>query len=228
MLIGLLSLADDPRALLVFAAALATAFVVGIGFHEFCHALVADRLGDPTPRAMGRLTLNPVRHLDPAGTMLLLFAGFGWGKPVPVNPYRLRNGGRTGMAVVAAAGPLSNLLVAALAGLPIRLGLVPLVAWLPEPGWTAADYLGLFLFFVIFINLILALFNFIPVAPLDGFKVALGLLPVDMARSFQRLEPYGIGILMILIALPFLTGGSVDVLGEIMDPARRELFRLLT
>lgn len=228
MLFGLRYLADDLQTFLILFAALVVAFIVGIGFHEFSHALTAKLQGDDTPERMGRLTLNPIRHLDAAGTVLLLLVGFGWGKPVSVNPYNFRSGPRTGSAVVAAAGPISNLVMAALAALPIRLGLVPLVGSTPASWWTASDYVGLFLFFVIFINIVLALFNLIPVAPLDGFKVALGVLPLDLARSLQRLEPYGMGILMILIALPWLTNGSVDVIGGVLGPAREEIFQLLT
>lgn len=228
MLFALRFLADDLQTFLLFFAALAVAFVVGIAFHEFSHALTARHLGDDTAERLGRLTLNPLRHLDPAGTALLLLVGFGWGKPVPVNAYRLRNGPRTGMAVVAAAGPVSNFVMAALAALPVRLGLVPLVGLAPQPWWTAGEYVGLFLFFLIFINVVLGLFNLIPLAPLDGFKVALGLLPADLARSFQRLEPYGMGILMLLIGVSWLTRGAVDPLGAVISPAQDEIFRFLT
>ncbi len=104
---------SDPRSLAIYAAAIIIAFVVGIGFHEFSHVLVAYLLGDTTGRDMGRLTLNPLRHLDPFGSMMLLLVGFGWGKPAPVNPYALKTGPRTGWSlVIALAGPVSNFLVA--------------------------------------------------------------------------------------------------------------------
>ena len=102
-----------------------TALLLGFTFHEFSHALAATRLGDPTPRYRGRLTLNPLAHLDPAGTVLLFLVGFGWGKPVPVNPNLMRGDPKTNMALTAAAGPISNLVVAGLAGLAIKLDFVP-------------------------------------------------------------------------------------------------------
>ncbi|MGH2524096.1 MAG: site-2 protease family protein, partial [Anaerolineales bacterium] len=97
--------------------------IIAFTFHELAHAVTADQLGDDTPRLMGRLTLNPLAHLDPLGSLLLVVAGFGWAKPVPVNPYRLRPGPQMGMAIVAAAGPFANLLMAILAAIPFRFGL---------------------------------------------------------------------------------------------------------
>src|SRR2546426_1165429 len=117
----------DPFAAIVFFSATITALILGIAFHEFSHAFVADSLGDGLPRRMGRVTLNPLAHLEPMGTILMLLVGFGWGKPVPVNPAMTRNP-KASLTMTAAAGPLSNLLVAALAGLPLKLGLFP---WLP-------------------------------------------------------------------------------------------------
>src|SRR5581483_4545596 len=108
---------------LTFAAAGIVALVCGITVHEFSHAITAYRLGDDTACRLGRCSLNPIRHLDPAGAFLLLIAGFGWGKPTPVNPYRLRNGPEAGRAMVAAAGPISNVLLAAVASIPMHLGL---------------------------------------------------------------------------------------------------------
>ena len=194
---------------LAFAGAVVLSLVLGIAFHEFSHAVSASALGDQTARNLGRVSLNPLVHLDPFGTLLLFLMGFGWGKPTPVNPYKLRNGPRTGMAVVALAGPISNLLIASLLALPIRLGWVP---W-HDPfvvsgitGWTGTDYVGLFLSAGVFINCILAVFNLLPVAPLDGFKIWLGLLPSDLARPLARLEQYGI---LILLGLFFLGFGRI-------------------
>jgi len=195
---------------LSFFGAAIFALLLGIAFHEFSHALTATALGDQTARRLGRLSLNPMAHLDPAGTLLLLLAGFGWGKPVPVNPYALRNGPRTGMAVVAAAGPLSNLVIAALMAAPIRLGWTPWhnpFAFISSTaGWDLADYAGLFLSAAVLLNVILAVFNLIPLAPLDGFKVAVGLLPIDLARPVAQLERYGIVILMGLFFLGPVVG----------------------
>ena len=196
---------------LAFAGAVTTALLLGIAFHEFCHAFTASQLGDQTARNLGRVTLNPLAHLDPFGTLLLFFAGFGWGKPVPVNAYALRNGPRTGMAVVAAAGPVSNLGVAAIMALPIRLGWAPwhnpfVINAFAVESWTATDYAGLFLSASVFINCTLAVFNLLPLAPLDGFRVWVGVLPIELARPIARMERYGILVLMGLFFLGPLIG----------------------
>ena len=206
---------------LAFAGAVTLALLVGIAFHEFCHALSASALGDQTARRLGRLSLNPLVHLDPFGTFLLLLAGFGWGKPVPVNAYALRNGPRTGMAMVAAAGPLSNLAVAALMAAPIRLGWTPwhnpFVSSFATDGWTTSDYVGLFLSAGVLLNSILAVFNFLPLAPLDGFRVWVGVLPIAIARPISRLEPYGMFILLILFFLGPAVG--INFFGSVVRPA---------
>ena len=203
-----------------FAGAVTTALVLGIAFHEFCHALSASALGDQTAARQGRLSLNPLVHLDPLGTLLLLFIGFGWGKPTPVNPYNMRVEPRTGMAVTAAAGPISNLFIAAAMGLPIRLG------WFPwhnpfgvasTTGWSGDDYAGLFLSAGVLLNSILCVFNLLPFAPLDGFKVALGVLPEDLARPLLRYERYGIFALMGLFFLGPLVG--IDIFDWVIRPA---------
>ena len=223
----------NALAALVFFGALATALIAGISFHEFSHAYVADRLGDGLPRARGRVTLNPLAHLDPAGTVLLLIVGFGWGKPVPVNPGATRNP-KASLATVAAAGPLSNFLVAAVAGLPLKLGLVP---WLPPfnvgainrflaGGFDANEYLGLYLSAIVLVSIILGVFNLIPIAPLDGFRVAVGVLPRDLSQTFAQMERWGPAILIALIALPFLTGGRFGILFQTMSPIINALARL--
>jgi Zn-dependent protease len=214
---------------ITFFGAVVAALLCGIAFHEFSHAFTADRLGDHTARLMGRVSLNPARHLDPTGTVFMLIAGFGWGKPVPVNPRLLRNGPQTGRAMVAAAGPLSNLLLAVLASLPMHLGLVdwhsPFLVPRSVSDWSLAEYVGLFLSAVIIFNLILAVFNFLPVAPLDGFAVAVGLLPRDLSLTVARWEQYGPGILMLLLVLPYVTGYSV--LSDIMSPVLNVLVRII-
>ena len=215
-------LLNDPLAFLrVFPVLLVTmgsALLLGITVHEFSHALASSRLGDATAKALGRLSLNPVRHLDPTGTLLLVLVGFGWGKPVPVNTLRLRNG-RQGMALVSAAGPLSHLVAATVFALPIKAGIV---AWHSPFSFTAtlsggpsgfvSDLIG----FIIFYNIVLAVFNLIPLFPLDGSKVVWGLLPRDMAHSFGRLEPYGPGILIGIIAIDFVT--DIGILRGILVP----------
>jgi Zn-dependent protease len=205
-----------------FFGAVIVALLCGIAFHEFSHAFTADRLGDHTARLMGRVSLNPMRHLDPAGTLFMLIGGFGWGKPVPVNPRLLRNGPQTGRAMVAAAGPLSNILLAVLAALPMRFGLIdwrtPFLVPRSVSDWGPGEYLGLFLSAVIIFNIVLAVFNFLPLAPLDGFSVAVGVLPKDLSLTVARLEPYGPGILMLLVVMPFVTQGHISLLHEIMSP----------
>jgi Zn-dependent protease len=216
---------------LVFFGSVVGALLVGITFHEFCHCLAAFSLGDPTARNMGRMSLNPKVHLDPVGTLLLFVAGFGWGKPAPVNPYRLRTGPKSGMALVAAAGPLSNLVIAAAAGLPIHAGIVPWRTPFVVPhsvaAWDGADYLGLFLSSVVIFNCVLAVFNLIPVAPLDGFRVAVGILPRDLSEAVAGLEQYGIAILMLLLVLPMLTNGAVGIF-PVISPAIDRLAGVFT
>jgi Zn-dependent protease len=221
---------EDFFAGLIFLGAIATALLVGITFHEFSHAFVADRLGDKLPRRMGRVTLNPMAHLDRLGTILMIFIGFGWGKPVPINPNNTANP-RAALWMTALAGPGSNFLVAAVAGLPIRLGLVPWISpfngiafsFLSIRGFTADEYLGLYISSVTLFSIILGVFNLFPIAPLDGFKVVLGLLPPEPARSFAQLERWGPLILLSsLFLLPVLTGGQYGIF-SIMQPIIRTL-----
>jgi Zn-dependent protease len=224
---------DDFFAALIFLGAIATALLVGICFHEFSHAFVADRLGDRLPRRMGRLTLNPLRHLDRTGTLLMVLVGFGWGKPVPVNPNNTKNPKAT-LAITAAAGPLSNFVVAALAGLAIRLETVPYISpfnedaflFLSRGGWTLEEYAGLYLSTITLFSILLGVFNLLPIAPLDGFKVAVGLLPRDLSQSFAQLERYGMLILLGgLFLLPLLTAGQVSLF-LIMEPVMNALISL--
>ncbi len=219
----------SPIAFFTFVGAVIVALLAGISFHELSHALVADSLGDSTPRRAGRVSLNPLAHLDPAGTVLLFLAGFGWGKPVPVNPYALRNGPLVGHAIVAAAGPAANIAIAALAALPIKLGLVPWRTPFVDPRfftWDADAYVGLFLSSIVIFGIILAIFNLIPLAPLDGFRVVAGILPRGLAEPFLRLEQYGMIVLIILLLAPFIFGGP-NLLFTIMEPAVNTLVRVL-
>jgi len=221
----------SAQAFFVFVGAVVSALLLGFTFHEFSHAFAATRLGDPTPRYRGRLSLNPLAHLDPAGTALLFLAGFGWGKPVPVNPSLMRGDPKTNMAITAAAGPLSNLAVAGLAGLAIKADLVP---WHSPfnlqtlAHWSADDYIGLYLSSIVIFGIILAVFNLIPLFPLDGFSVAVGILPRDLSRAFEELRAWGPGILFLLLAMPFVFGGRFGLLFQIMAPAVNGLTRLLT
>jgi Zn-dependent protease len=211
----------------VLLVALVIALLVGLVFHELSHALVADALGDDTPRLNGRISLNPLHHLDPFGTLLLFIAGFGWAKPVPVNAYRLRNGPTVGMATVAAAGPVMNFIMAALFAIPIRIGLVDAQFPFSFSDFTTSNYLALICIYVVLINVVLGVFNLIPLAPLDGSRVAQALLPGELGRFFRYLEPYGMGILFLLITVSWLTGGRIDILGAIMNPIRQAIIDFL-
>lgn len=208
----------DPATLITRIITLIIAFTV----HEFAHAWTATRFGDNTPRLNGRLTLNPLVHLDPLGSLMLLLAGFGWAKPVPVNPYILGRRSSSALMWVSLAGPLSNLLLAALAAIPFRLGWIPYLwgstnPWLPSPGQ--------FLVGFILINLILCLFNLIPIAPLDGDKILEYFAPPSIARILETVRPMGPLLLMIVVfVLPSI---GIDVLGFILYPALQNLLLLL-
>lgn len=225
---------NDPLAALIFFGALVTALVVGISFHEFSHAYVADSMGDSLPRSRGRVTLNPLSHLDPVGSLFLFLVGFGWGKPVPVNP-NVSNNPKAMMAIVAGAGPVSNFLVAILAGLPLQLGLIP---WLSPfnfvvldhflfVGFGFSEYLGLYLSAIVLISIILGVFNLLPIFPLDGHRVIPAFLTDQAAHTYMKFQSrYGFMILIALIALPFLTGGQFGLLFEVMSPIINVLARL--
>jgi Zn-dependent protease len=203
--------------------------LVGFPVHEFAHALAAYRLGDSTARFMGRLTLNPVVHFDPLGGILLAITfigsslsggafGFGWAKPTPVNPSNLE-GGRTGEAIVAIAGPISNLVLAIAAALPLRYILAN-----PELEAQIPSIVVLVLFFFVLINLVLMVFNLFPVPPLDGSKVLFALLPPQVAWRWRpMLEQYGFILLLLLFFLP--PGNSIG--GRIILPIIDGIFRLL-
>lgn len=171
------------------------AIVAAISIHEFSHAWAADRLGDPTPRLQGRLTLNPRAHLDPIGTLMLILFRFGWGRPVQFDPFNLKNPRRDAM-LIGLAGPASNLISAAAAAILIRLiGQI----------WPV----GLIVVPFIVISVVLAIFNLVPVHPLDGGKIIAGLLPQETAKEFEAvMRMWGT---MILIFLIFPWGGTAAV-----------------
>lgn len=169
--------------------------LAGITTHEFSHALVADQLGDRRPRALGRVSLNPLRHLDPLGTALLLLVGIGWGKPVPVALESLRRG-RTGMAFVAGAGPLANVAVALLAAFVFRA--VDLTGSANGATVLVLEALS----WVVVVNLLLAILNLIPIPPLDGFQFVLAVVPPRWELRILRYQWYGIAILLVLLVLP--------------------------
>ena len=219
MLLATLDLIQrDPVRGLLTLATMSVALIVAITVHEFSHAVAATALGDHTARLQGRLSLHPMAHLDPFGTAMIFFAGFGWGKPVPVNPMYLRIGGRLGMALVSLAGPISNIVAASAFAIPIRAGDVgSRVQGLVLFGGTGADIAGYVLVSLVFWNLLLAAFNLLPVAPLDGFKVALGALPPGAAREFARSERYGPGILLLIILADVALPGP-GILSSFLSP----------
>ena len=198
----LLNFRDPIETLLVMAA-----FVVAISVHEASHAATANWLGDPTARLMGRMTLNPLRHLDVLGTIFLVVVGFGWGKPVLVDERRLRHG-RQGAALVSAAGPLANLatalLVVSVLVIAATLGMDIRGTWREAAG------------VIILISVILTAFNFLPIPPLDGFGALLGVLPGELAEQLERLRQYGPGILLAIFALNWIL--PINLFWTVMSP----------
>jgi Zn-dependent protease len=184
------------------------AIIIALSFHEYAHARMADYLGDPTPAYQGRLTLNPFAHLDPIGFLLLLVARFGWAKPVQVNPLHFRGDRRRGMMLVALAGPAMNIFLAFITALILDF-------WIPEG--LPASYTQLagveLLQPVLAYNVYLAVFNLIPIPPLDGSKVLAGIVPAGYADYIYRLEAYGPFLLMLLI----FTGTTWRVIGGLAN-----------
>ena len=214
----------EPSTLICRIIVLLTAF----SFHEFAHAWTANHFGDNTPRANGRLTLNPLAHLDIMGSLLLVVAGFGWAKPVPVNPYVLQRRSPSALMWVSLAGPLSNFFMALLAAIPFRLNLVTSNQAIMDAyyGKQILPTLPQFLWEFITINLILMLFNLVPLAPLDGDKILDFVLPPNFRNFFEVIRPYSPFILLLLLfVLPRI---GVDVIGTILGPPLTFLTTLLT
>ncbi len=189
------------------------AIILAIGLHEAAHAYSAYWLGDNTPKFQGRLTLNPINHLDPIGTLLIIIVGFGWGRAVEFNPYNLKNAKRD-IALVAFAGPAMNILLAIICSLIVNSGVLPIVL--------GSDlYLQSLPIIVLFaqLNITLAVFNLIPVEPLDGFKVLAGLLPNHLANQWYQTRQYGVYVLIVI-----LITGAVE---KIVFPITTFLFNLI-
>ncbi|OQA47216.1 MAG: Peptidase family M50 [Chloroflexi bacterium ADurb.Bin325] len=193
----------------------AVILLVGFPIHELAHAWTAYKLGDPTAQRMGRLTLNPLAHLDPLGSLLLLVSFIGWAKPVPVNEHNLRNP-RWGGALVSLAGPLSNLLMAALLAVPYRMGLF---AGLPRG-------VHQFVFVFVGINVLLCVFNLIPLAPLDGFRVLSGVMGRAGGELMRILGTYGPLILLGLFMLGYISP-QLNFLGRWLGAAMGLVDRFL-
>ncbi len=195
------------------------AFLLSFTIHEFSHALVSYKFGDPTAKDMGRVTLNPIAHLDPVGTLLPILLilthspiVFGWGKPVSLNPGNLKNQ-RKGVALISLAGPLSNILLAVLASLFITLGIF-------KPLTMIGAFMYLLAYRVALYSLVLGFFNLIPLGPLDGNKVIFGFLPNNLAIQWVEIQKYGMFLLLFLILFNFtekillpLVGISMNILG---------------
>ena len=191
---------------------IAPPILLALTFHEYAHAYVANRLGDDTAKQSGRLSLNPLRHLDPLGTIMIFVVHFGWAKPVPVNPYRLKNP-KKDMLWISAAGPFANMVLAFASGILLRL----LIATGGTPDRTSIMGLLIYVVFMsLQINLALAIFNILPIAPLDGSKILAGLLPAGYEKMFYFMDRYGPFILLGLIIFGSATG--VSVLGRIIWP----------
>ncbi len=199
-MIGLLT--SNPVAFFLIVIAL----VLSIGFHEFFHVLAAYLMGDRTGKQMGRLTLNPLAHLDPLGTISLFLIGFGWGKPAPFNPYNLRYH-RWGPALVAIAGPFSNLLLILVFGTILKI----VYSFLPSE-----NVLVLFLQIFVFFNGILMVFNLIPIPPLDGSHILRGLLGPTAPRFVEKLDYFGPRILLGLVFISIIL--NIPIFGYVISP----------
>lgn len=174
------------------------ALLVGFAFHEYAHAWVADRLGDPTPRSQGRLTLNPFVHLDIFGTLMAVLYQFGWAKPVLTQPHYFKGNKERGRMLVSLAGPLANLLVAFVA----MLLWVITLAIIEDSSWSAT--ISQVFMSMVILNLGLGLFNILPIPPLDGFSILRGVLPRRYGKVLNTLETYGMFILVIILFTNFL------------------------
>jgi Zn-dependent protease len=196
--------------------AFAITAILAFAYHEFAHAIVADRLGDPTPRQYGRISLNPIVHLNLFGLLMLFMAGFGWAT-TPVSPGQLRGNPRTSMAIVAVAGPAANFIMAILYALPIRLGIVGFPTSVAS-GPLADIFPSLFQLLIagVSINLLLFAFNLLPIPPLDGFTILQGILPAELAYRIEPLRQYGTMILLAVLFLPVLLG--INILGSVISP----------
>lgn len=205
------------QTLLAFAIVIIFAFA----YHEYAHAIVADRLGDPTPRKNGRITLNPLPHLSIAGLIMLFMFGFG-GAFTPINPSMLKGKRLQSEAAVAIAGPIANLIMAA-----IFAGLFRLFASFTEPMVSAElyNFLQILFFWGVRLNVFLAIFNLVPIPPLDGFTILMGMLPRKLANQIAPLRQYG--MLILLGALFLLPRIGIDIFGGIISPAIDGIMRFL-
>jgi len=196
--------------------------LISLTFHEFAHAWTAVQLGDDTPRLAGRLTLNPLKHLDLIGSVMLIIAGFGWAKPVPVNPIALRRKSPAGLMMVALSGPLSNFLLAVVGGLVLRFNIV-------TDTYSYNEYIPSlfnFIFYFVALNIGLMLFNLLPIPPLDGEKILSYLLPEQLGAFYDQLRPYGPLILMVVLIVGPTFG--FNLFDKFLNPAVDALTQVIT
>jgi len=197
---------NDPFAFTVLIGSVVLALVIGITVHEFAHAAAATMRGDTTAQRQGRLTLNPKAHLSPAGSIMILLVGFGWGRPVPVNIFDLR-GGRRALAFVSAAGPVSNVVLALAFALLFQVGLLSV----DEISWASR-----YAHYAVQMNLLLAVFNLLPISPLDGGGILAGLAPrsaLPVVRQFQKIGPVVLIVILLSSYVP-----NLNILGTIFAP----------
>lgn len=220
----ILNYINNPTVFIALVITYAIILFTSFPVHEFAHAWTADRFGDDTPRVNGRLTLNPIAHWDPIGTLMMFLVGFGWAKPVPINPYALTRRSSAAPMLVSLAGPMSNFFMAILAAIPFRLGLVSFQdahlhvgSYIPPLAWFLVQFIS--------INLLLMLFNLIPLFPLDGEKVLEFLLPPAGVRVLDNIRPYSSFILIgIFVLLPM---AGFNLLGNVLYPAMDFLTKVL-
>lgn len=197
--------------------------LLGLVLHEFAHAFAADRLGDPTPRMMGRLTLNPIAHIDPVGLLMLFIARFGWAKPVMTNPSRYKIK-RYGFAIVGLAGPVTNFLLAAI--------FLAVLYTMYTVGWTAnLNFLVMILFNAAWVNLALGIFNLLPIPPLDGYNILKDLILVRFVRSqtLWNIERYGTFILLgFIMGSRYLNINIVGTAVEFLLGVADNLYAMIT
>ena len=200
---------QDPIATTLFIGIIIIAIVVAVTIHEFSHAIVADQLGDFTARKLGRVTLKPSAHLDPMGSIIFLVAGFGWGKPVPVVQNNIKKlNPQIGLALISLVGPGSNFIFSLLLAILIRFELIP-------NSVLNIDLVASFILILINVNILLCVFNLLPLPPLDGFKVILGILPSRFSNSLSQMERYGAIPLFGMLILD-MTFNSINIFGTLI------------